>query len=41
MVLVGKPERTRPLGRRRNRWEGNIKINIQEVGWGVDWIDLT
>jgi hypothetical protein len=23
------------------RWENNIKINPQEVGWGgMDWIDL-
>ena len=30
-VLVGKPERKRPLGRPRRRWEDNIKIDIQEV----------
>ena len=40
-VLVGKPEGKRPLGRLRHRWEDNIKINLQEVAWGVtDWIDL-
>jgi hypothetical protein len=40
-VLVGKPERKRPLGRPRRRWEGNIKMDLQEVGWrGVDCIDL-
>jgi len=23
------------------RWEENIKMNLQEVGWGsMDWIDL-
>jgi hypothetical protein len=22
------------------RWEGNIKMNLQEVGWGMDWIEL-
>jgi hypothetical protein len=32
-VLVGKPEGRRPLERRRHRWEGNIKIDQQEVGW--------
>jgi hypothetical protein len=26
--LVQKPERTRPLGRHRRRWEGDIKINL-------------
>jgi hypothetical protein len=40
-VLVGRPEGKRPLGRPRRRWEDNIKINLQEVGWGgMDWIDL-
>ena len=33
-VLVGKPEGMRPLGRPRRRWENNIKMDIQEVGWG-------
>jgi hypothetical protein len=37
-VLVGKPERKRPLGRPRRRWEDNIKMDIQEVGCGV-WMD--
>jgi hypothetical protein len=32
MVLVGKPEVKRLLGRPRCRWEDNIKIDIQEVG---------
>jgi hypothetical protein len=27
-VLVGKPEGKRPLGRRRLRWEDNIKIDL-------------
>jgi hypothetical protein len=40
-VLVGKPEGKKPLGRHRRRWEGNIKMDIQEVGFGdMDWIDL-
>ena len=33
-VLVGKPERKRPLGRPRRRWEDNIKMDLQEVGGG-------
>jgi hypothetical protein len=42
MVLVGKPEAKRPLGRPRRRWEDNIKINLQEMGsWVMDWIKLT
>jgi hypothetical protein len=41
MVLVGKPERKRPLGRLRRRWEGNIKTDLQEVGGGRgDWLEL-
>jgi len=29
------------LGRPRHRWEGNIEMDIQEVGCGgMDWIDL-
>jgi hypothetical protein len=34
MVLVGKPEGKRPLGRHRRRWEDNIKMDLQEVGLG-------
>jgi len=30
-VLVGKPERKRPLGRPRRRWEDNIKMDLREV----------
>jgi hypothetical protein len=37
---VAKPE-GQPRGRPRRRWEDNIKIDLQEVGWGdMDWIDL-
>jgi hypothetical protein len=39
-VLVGKPKGMRPLGRRRRRWEDNIKRNLQEVGGGCgDWME--
>ena len=27
-ILVGKPDRMRPLGRPRHRWEDNIKMEI-------------
>ena len=37
--LVGKPEGKRPPGRRRHRWDDNIKMDLQEVGWrDMDWI---
>ena len=40
-VLVGKPEGKRPLGRPRRRREGNIKPDLQEVGWGCgNWMEL-
>jgi hypothetical protein len=40
MVLVGKREGKRPLGRPRHRWEDNIKMDLQEVGCGgMDWIE--
>ena len=39
-VLVEKPEGKRPLGRHRRKWKDNIKIDLQEVGWGIEWIYL-
>jgi hypothetical protein len=39
-ILVGRPEGRIPLGRPRPRWEDNIKMILQEVGWGMDWIEL-
>jgi len=40
-VLVGSPGGRRSLGSPRIRWEYNIKIYLQEVGWrAMDWIDL-
>ena len=40
-VLSGKPEVKRPLGRPRSRWEGNIKMDLKQVGCGgKDWLDL-
>jgi hypothetical protein len=38
-VLAGKPEGA--LWRPRRRWEDNIKMDLQEVGYRVlDWIEL-
>lgn len=36
-ILVGGPERRRPLGGRRREWEGDIGVDIWE---GVDWSQL-
>jgi len=31
----------KPLGRRRRKWEDNIKMDLQEVGFGgTYWIEL-
>jgi hypothetical protein len=32
--FVGRPERRRPLERPRNIKEGDIKMYLQDVGWG-------
>jgi hypothetical protein len=34
----GETERKKTLGRLRRGWEDNIKMDIQEIRWGVDWI---
>jgi hypothetical protein len=40
-ILVGKPEGKRPQGKRRHRWEYNIKMYLRVVCWGgMVWIDL-
>jgi hypothetical protein len=40
-ILVGKPERKRPLRRPRHRWEDNMKMVLREIGWaGMDWFRL-
>jgi hypothetical protein len=39
MLLVGKPEGKRPLGRRRHGWVYSIRIDVGEVGW-VMWTGL-
>jgi hypothetical protein len=40
-LLLGKPERKRPLGRPRRRWMDNIKMGLLEIVLSVvDWIGL-
>jgi hypothetical protein len=42
MVLVGRPEGKKPLGRPRRRWEDNIKMDPRQTGLnGTNWIRLT
>jgi hypothetical protein len=40
-ILVGKPERKRPLRKPRHRLECIITTRFRETGWeAVDWIHL-
>jgi hypothetical protein len=40
-IFVEKPERKRPLGRPRRRWEDNIEIDPKGIGCeDMDWIRL-
>jgi len=39
-VLVGNPERKRPPGIPRHRWEDNIKMGLQESGTGLIWLRI-
>jgi hypothetical protein len=39
-VLVGKPEGKRRLERPRRKREDNIRMDVQEVGRGMDWFGL-
>jgi hypothetical protein len=38
MILVGRPEGKRPLGRPRHRWLDDIKMNLRYDG--VIWTEL-
>jgi hypothetical protein len=41
MILLGKPEGKKPLGRPNRWWVNNVKIDLREIGWGgMDWIGL-
>ena len=31
-VVVGKPERKKPLGRPKCRWEDDFKMDLKEIG---------
>jgi len=40
-ILLGKQKGKRPLRRLRRKWVDNIRIDLQEVGYGyVDWLGL-
>jgi hypothetical protein len=38
--LTGKPTGKRPLGKLRRRWEGNIRMDLKEIGINTrNWVD--
>ena len=38
--VTGKPRDKRPLGRPKRRWEGNIRMNLEEIGINArNWLD--
>jgi hypothetical protein len=40
-LLAGNPEGRKPLGRPRQSWVDNIKMDLIEIGMGeLDWIGL-
>ena len=39
-ILTGAPARKKTLGRPRHRWEGNIRMDLTEIGINTrNWID--
>jgi hypothetical protein len=34
-ILVGKPEGKKPLERPRRRWEDGIKMDLEDIRWGM------
>jgi hypothetical protein len=38
MVLVGRPDGKRALRRPTSKWEDNIKMDVEELGWGLIWL---
>jgi hypothetical protein len=40
-MLIGQPKGKRPLGRRKHRWEDNIRMDLREMGWeGMEQTNL-
>jgi hypothetical protein len=34
MILMGKPEGKRLLGRSRGRWVDYVEMDLRDIGWG-------
>jgi hypothetical protein len=41
MGEVRKPVGRRPLGRPRHGWEDGTRGDLGEIGWGLEWIQLS
>ena len=40
-ILTGTPAGKRPLGRLRHRWEGNIRMDLKEIGINMrNWFNM-
>jgi hypothetical protein len=39
-VLLENVKGKRPLERPRNRWEDGITVDVREIGWDIEWIQL-
>ena len=37
-TFVARPERKRPLGSTRRRWENNIKMDLKDINWKRRWL---
>ena len=41
-IITGEPTGKRTIGKRRRRWEDNIRIVLEEIGVSMrNWIDLS
>jgi hypothetical protein len=38
-ILMGQPDKKRPLGRPRHGWVYNIKMGLGEIDWGEGGLD--
>jgi hypothetical protein len=39
-LLMGKPEGKKPLERPGRRRGDGIRIDVREIGWGMEWIQF-
>jgi hypothetical protein len=40
-ISIRKPEGERPRGRHRRSWENEIRMDLEEIRWGImDWVHI-